>query len=63
MSDELRPCPFCGGKPVKMTSPDGFTSIGCLRCNPAFGAMIQRRAEGQAVRLWNSRVGEARDDR
>lgn len=52
---ELKPCPFCGGKPEKMTSGDGFTSIGCLRCNPFFGVMIQSTNEFDAVTTWNTR--------
>ena len=57
-TDKLKPCPFCGGKAMKMTSPDGFTSIGCAKCNPVFGVMVQRRTEKQAVDLWNGRKHE-----
>lgn len=58
MNDELRPCPFCGGKPEKMTSGDGFTSIGCLRCNPFWGVMIQSASEFDAITAWNTRDAE-----
>lgn len=53
---ELRGCPFCGGKPEKMTSGDGFTSIGCLNCNPLFGIMVQRMTEAEAIEAWNTRA-------
>lgn len=54
--EELKPCPFCGGEPEKMTSSDGFTSIGCLRCNPVFGVMVQRMTEAEAIAAWNARA-------
>lgn len=54
----LKPCPFCGGKAMKLTSPDGFTSIGCAKCNPVFVVMVQGRTERQAVDLWNRRTNE-----
>lgn len=53
---ELKPCPFCGGKAEKMTSSDGFTSIGCLNCNPLFGIMVQRSTEAEAIEAWNTRA-------
>ena len=53
---ELLPCPFCGGEAVKLTSIDGFTSIGCLNCNPFYGVMIQATTETEAIAAWNSRA-------
>lgn len=53
---ELKPCPFCGGEAEKMTSSDGFTSIGCLNCNPLFGIMVQRSTEAEAIEAWNTRA-------
>lgn len=55
MTNELLPCPFCGGEAEKATSSDGFTSIGCLRCNPLFGVMVQRDTEAEAAAIWNTR--------
>ena len=52
---ELLPCPFCGGEAEKMTSSDGFTSIGCLVCNPIFGVMVQASTEAEAIAAWNTR--------
>ena len=34
----------------------GFTSIGCLSCNPLLGVMIQKDSREEAVRLWNNRM-------
>lgn len=54
--DKLKPCPFCGGEAMKMTSSDGFTSIGCLECNPVFGVMVQAMTEAEAIKAWNTRA-------
>ena len=54
--DKLKPCPFCGGEATKMTSSDGFTSIGCLECNPVFGVMVQATTEAEAIKAWNTRA-------
>lgn len=54
--NELKPCPFCGGEAMKMTSTDGFTSIGCLECNPVFGVMVQAMNEAEAIKAWNTRA-------
>lgn len=53
---ELLPCPFCGGEAEKLTSTDGFTSIGCLNCNPFLGVMVQRGTEAEAIAAWNTRA-------
>ena len=53
---DLKPCPFCGGEAEKLTSIDGFTSIGCLNCNPFYGVMIQRNTEAEAIAAWNTRA-------
>lgn len=56
MEEKLLPCPFCGGEAEKMMSDDGFTSIGCLHCNPLWGVMVQHNVESIAVERWNTRA-------
>lgn len=53
---ELKPCPFCGGEAEIMSSGDGFTSIGCLVCNPLFGIMLQKTSRAEAIAAWNTRT-------
>lgn len=48
---------------MKMTSSDGFTSIGCLKCNPVFGVMVQAMTEAEAINAWNTRVERTCHDR
>jgi RNA polymerase subunit RPABC4/transcription elongation factor Spt4 len=54
---ELKPCPFCGGEDsvMKLTSEDGFTSIGCLNDHSFFGIMVQGNTEAEAIEAWNTR--------
>lgn len=48
--DEVLPCPFCGSKAMAERSDDGFESVGCPRCNPAFGVMVMGK---NAIERWN----------
>ena len=52
-TEKFKPCPFCGGRPEVMTSSDGFTSVGCMSCNPVWGTMIQGADRESVMRLWN----------
>ena len=57
MGTKLLPCPFCGGEDLvlKLTSEDGFTSIGCLNDHSFFGIMVQANTEAEAIEAWNTR--------
>jgi len=53
---ELKPCPFCGGRPVFWDSPDTLVCHGC-----GVRVSIQRytRMNGQTVAdIWNRRESE-----
>lgn len=55
MSDELKPCPFCGGENVTNEFDDPFYSVICGIC----GASSAFSDEEGAVRLWNARAAVA----
>lgn len=53
MSDELKPCPFCGEDAAKLTSLQGQFVVVCHGCG-ARGSMCQK--EEGAARWWNTRA-------
>lgn len=64
MSDELKPCPFCGGKPtfVHATSDDignGYVcrTLAVISCDHCMFDMTGETDE-DAVVTWNARVDE-----
>ena len=52
MFGELRPCPFCGGKPHMTSYSEGGVTIGCKICGAASG---MRGSASQAEDAWNAR--------
>ncbi len=63
MSNELKPCPFCGSQDVRKTSrtigPLRAVSvvIRCQLCNASMDSLIHNT--GHIERLWNERASEA----
>jgi Lar family restriction alleviation protein len=54
MSDELKPCPFCGSGNVALDRFDRFT-VYCIRC----GCKTRRHiTKDRALAAWNRRAGE-----
>lgn len=53
MSEELKPCPFCGGRPVMITG--GRYRVRCTKC---YVTMPGRHLREEAVQGWNCRIGE-----
>lgn len=51
MTEELKPCPFCGGKEVKLFKEGGIWVVECLQCLAKVGAT----AEDDVLDFWNSR--------
>lgn len=57
---ELKPCPFCGGKPVPVVDDEteDFFGVKCFAC----GGSIQAEKESldEAIEAWNRRSFEIR---
>lgn len=63
MSEKLKPCPFCGGKPFMVDAEiDGRTHyiFKCAACHSTSGAMQMSRTK--AAEAWNRRDGERHAD-
>jgi Lar family restriction alleviation protein len=52
MSDELKPCPFCGGPAQVINAGPGNCYVRCSMC----GAASDDRARSEAIAAWNRRV-------
>ena len=60
MSEELKPCPFCGS-PAKMWSWNGGTRVDCSAWRDGHFVGVEGRTEDEAVKAWNTRYGDAED--
>lgn len=61
--NDLRPCPFCGGKAELLEGPRGIARIKCSLCHCQtedkepdiiMGEFVSRRTD--AIKAWNRRV-------
>lgn len=62
MTDELKPCPFCGGKAITNHVRDGRRAV-CTDCGAAAGSqfhgpLTMPSAEDRAIAAWNSRAAQ-----
>ena len=59
MSDELKPCPFCGGKAIIIYWDGSKTySVGCVNtfvCHGGTHTSKAYRTEQEAAQAWNRR--------
>ncbi|WP_288610204.1 Lar family restriction alleviation protein [uncultured Victivallis sp.] len=51
MSEELKPCPFCGSDPRKHITEDRYFFILCEKC----GCHVAKRSPDTAEEFWNRR--------
>lgn len=64
MNEELKPCPFCGGKAERITIGDdepnnaGGDVICCTRCQASSHVEFGRKEN--LVSRWNTRASEGR---
>lgn len=58
MTEELKPCPFCGGVAYIADSNEvlGFFVVKCLDCPARFSQHFESMKE--AAEMWNRRVSE-----
>lgn len=55
--EELKPCPFCGGKAIVWKEDAvwfDITWIGCKEC----GVQLRKYADNRGIKTWNRRVRE-----
>ena len=61
MSEELKPCPFCGGEDIYLKEVDldfafsTYYHVRCLTCNCNLDS-IQNTSKSKAIEAWNRRV-------
>ena len=61
MSNELKPCPFCGSK-TNMMSLFGMTEFKCNKCG-ALTSFVGKERKAQAIETWNRRADNGNIDR
>ena len=59
MSEELKPCPFCGGE-VTRTVEKSYRYVSCENydCFAVVEAGALSGSEEEAIKMWNTRKGE-----
>ncbi len=60
MTENLKPCPFCGGKAVLNTGyPMGLWTV---RCNECRGKISRYHSRKEAEAAWNRRIYDEDDE-
>ena len=56
--DKLKPCPFCGGKPLmagSFTTRYEIWSIHCTECGARLSRDTEDDTQGDVIKAWNRR--------
>ena len=53
---ELKPCPFCGGKPIIDDCGDHRYFVRCTKCSINQDKLFAQKCD--AVRVWNRRTSD-----
>ncbi len=60
MNEELKPCPFCGGKAEIITwNTVGWAivyGVMCLKCEVGIEGTFKNYTRAEAIEAWNKRV-------
>ncbi|MBR2208098.1 MAG: Lar family restriction alleviation protein [Synergistaceae bacterium] len=62
MSEELKPCPFCGGEAEVCADENEEYFVSCTKCTALFGYCTdtwgEYETEAAAIEAWNRRVSK-----
>lgn len=56
MTEELKPCPFCGGMAVLSTGGEHFAIPECTECGATLPASFGADRQEKATAAWNRRT-------
>lgn len=58
MNEELKPCPFCGGKNVRIWD----ISTPYVQCYDCLASTACGNTQEEAIKYWNRRTNDGKDD-
>lgn len=58
MSEELKPCPFCGGKNIHIWN----TNTPYVQCYDCLASTACGNTNEEAIKIWNRRADDGKDN-